>query len=388
MFFSTLAYIALGIATFPSIYYLLALYSSVRFFRRSKRPKALPNFLPPVSILKPVRGLDPEAYANFASFCMQDYPEYEVLFCVDSDDPAVPILMKLKSDFPSCNIRILFGSGRNGINDKVGRLVRLTNEAVYDRFVITDADVRAEPNYLRSIVGCFANPKMGAATCLYSSIHDKTFLEKLQSVSMISDFFPGIIVAWKLDGVRFALAQTILTTRQNIAGFGGYEILEDRPADDMYIGRLAAEQGLETELLPYVVQTVPDFRSLAEFLHKRIRWMTVMRHMRPGGHFGLLFTWGLPWSLLAVMIHPTAAVVIAYLGTYLLLRIAMTWFIGIAGMRLKEIWTKMPLIPVWDLLAFVIWIISFGQTTIRWRGVDYSLRSGKLILSSDTIEST
>ncbi len=385
---ATFVYIILGLAGLPFIYYFIALYSSWRFFRRAAQSKPYnSSFTPPVSILKPVRGLDPDAYENFASFCVQDYPEYEILFCVDRQDPAAPILEKLKCDFPERKIRLLYGSGRNGINDKVARLVRLTNEASYDLFVITDGDVRVEPNYLRSVVAPFENPKLGAATCLYASTQENTFLQKVQSIAMISDFFAGIIVAWKLDGVKFTLAQTILTTRENISGFGGYQVLEDRPADDLYIGRFAAEQGLETRLLPYVVRTVPDFRSLAELLRKRVRWMTVMRHMRPSGHLGLLFTWGLPWSLAAIAVHPSAAVAIGYLGSYLVLRIAMTWLIGIRGMRQTGLWKKMALIPIWDLMAFVVWVVSFLQTTIRWRGVDYFIRNGRLTLS-DAAEST
>jgi ceramide glucosyltransferase len=377
-------YLVLGIATFPFFYYLIALYSSWRFFRQPADQN--PDFTPPVSILKPVRGLDPNAYQNFASFCQQDYPEYEVVFCVDSDDPAVAILEKLKIDFPKCDIRLLFGSGSHFINDKVARLERLTNEAKYDYFVITDGDVRVEPTYLRLVVGTFENPKLGAATCLYAS-EANTFLQRVQSISMISDFFAGIIVAWQLDGVKFTLAQTILTTRRNVNGFGGYRAIGDRPADDLYIGRFASEQGLDTKLLPYVVQTVPDFESLNQLLRKRVRWMTVMRHMRPNGHFGLLFTFGLPWSLAAIAVHPTTAVGIGYLGTYLLLRILMTWLIGIRGMKQKELWSKMALIPLWDLMAFGIWLASFVQTTIRWRGIDYHLRNGRLtLLGNDAAE--
>jgi ceramide glucosyltransferase len=385
---ATFIYVILGVAGVPFVYYLIALYSSWRFFRQPLQTGSNSTFLPPVSVLKPVRGLDPDAYENFASFCTQDYPDYEILFCVDREDPCALILEKLKNDFPERKIRILFGSGRNSVNDKVARLVRLTHEASYDLFVITDGDVRVERNYLRSVVQPFENPKLGCATCLYASTRDDTFLQKVQSIAMISDFFAGIIVAWKLDGVKFGLAQTILTTRGNIAGFGGYQVLEDRPADDLYIGRFAAEQGLETRLLPYVVQTVPDFQSPAELVRKRVRWMTVMRHMRPSGHFGLLFTWGLPWSLVAIAAHPTASVIFGYLGTYLALRIAMTWLIGIRGMRQAGLWKKMPLIPIWDLMAFAIWVMSFLQTTIRWRGVDYFLRNGKLTLSdAGTVES-
>jgi ceramide glucosyltransferase len=379
---SIAAYFLLGFAAIPFIYYLLILYSTARFLRVSKRENP-PNtdFSPPVSCLKPIKGLDIEAYENYASFCRQDYPgTYEIVFCVDPGDPAMPVLEKLIRDFPDRQIRLLFGSGREAVNDKVARLVRLTTEAKYDLFVITDGDVRVKPDYLRAVVAPFRDPKVGAATCLYMSTRETTFLEALQSISMTSDFFAGILVAWQLDGVKFALSQSILTTRKNIEGFGGYPVLEDRPADDLYIGRLASEQGYDTKLLPYVVETVADFHSLHDLLFKRVRWMTVMRHMRPWGHFGLIFTFGLPWALMAVAVHRTAAVASVYLGGYALCRMAITWMIGIRTMKQSGVWKKMPLIPLWDAIAFCIWLVSFGQRTIRWRGVDYLLREGKLVV--------
>jgi len=373
-------YIILGIAALPFIYYLLAIYSTAHFLADAKRrAKGSADFTPPVSCLKPIKGLDVDAYENYASFCRQDYPEYEILFCVDADDPALPVLEKLVRDFPERDIRLLFGSGRDAINDKVARLVRLTNEAKYDLFVITDGDVRVRPDYLRAVTAPFRDAKVGAATCLYVSTQERNFLEELQSISMISDFFAGIIVAWQVDGVKFTLSQSILTTRKNIEGFGGYQLIEDRPADDLYIGRLAAEQGFEVRLLPYVVQSVADFQTLREFLYKRVRWMTVMRLMRPWGHLGLLFTWGLPWALVAVAVHPSLSIAAAYLGTYIALRIAMTWLIGVGAMKQTGLWKKMPLIPLWDAFAFFIWLVSFGRKTIRWRGIDYFLREGRLV---------
>ena len=373
-------YIILGIAALPFIYYLLAIYSTAHFLADAKRrAKGSADFTPPVSCLKPIKGLDVDAYENYASFCRQDYPEYEILFCVDADDPALPVLEKLVRDFPERDIRLLFGSGRDAINDKVARLVRLTNEAKYDLFVITDGDVRVRPDYLRAVTAPFRDAKVGAATCLYVSTQERSFLEELQSISMISDFFAGIIVAWQVDGVKFTLSQSILTTRKNIEGFGGYQLIEDRPADDLYIGRLAAEQGFEVRLLPYVVQSVADFQTLREFLYKRVRWMTVMRLMRPWGHLGLLFTWGLPWALVAVAVHPSLSIAAAYLGTYIALRIAMTWLIGVGAMKQTGLWKKMPLIPLWDAFAFFIWLVSFGRKTIRWRGIDYFLREGRLV---------
>ncbi|MGD1210415.1 MAG: glycosyltransferase [Candidatus Acidiferrales bacterium] len=376
----TFGHIVLGIAAIPFIYYLLALYSTARFFTVSRREGGKnTDFLPPVSCLKPIKGLDPEAYENYASFCKLDYPEYEILFCVDPDDPALPVIEKLVQDFPERRIRLLLGSGRVAINDKVARLVRLTNEAKYDLFVITDGDVRVRPDYLRTVVAPFHDPKVGAATCLYVSTKETNLVQELQSIGMISDFFAPVMVAWQLNDFGVTFGQTIVTTRKAVAGYGGYPVIEDRPADDVYAGRLVAEQGYDVKLLPYVVQSVADFHSLRDLIHKRARWMTVQRNMRPWGHAGLVFTWGLPWAIVAVATHPTAAVAAGYLGGYAICRIAITWLIGVWGMKQGGLWKKMPLIPVWDAIAFVMWVASFGRKTIRWRGVDYLLREGRLV---------
>ncbi len=373
-------YLFLALAAAPFIYYLLVLYSSRLFFRHSK-DVASPNmdFTPPVSNLKPVRGLDPEAYENFASYCRQNYPDYELIFCVgDENDASVPVLQKLMRDFPERQIRILYGSGRTAINDKVGKLVRMVNEARNEVLVINDSDVRVEPNYLRTVVAPLRNPQVGGVTCLYVSAHDKNFTQHLQSIGIISDFYPGILVARQLDGIKFALGQTIVTTRSRLAGFGGYEVLENRPADDLLVGRLIAEQGFEVELLPYAVQTVPDYDSLKDLFIKRLRWMTVMRHMRPWGHLGLAFTQGLPWCLAVALTHP-AGIGLGYVGVYLGFRVVITWLVGVWGLKQSGLWKMMPLIVVWDATAFVVWLLSFGRNSIRWRDVDYRIREGMLV---------
>ena len=373
-------YLFLVVAAAPFVYYLLVLYSSRLFFRHSNDgPLRNLDFTPPVSNLKPVRGLDPEAYENFASYCRQDYPDYELIFCVgDENDASVPVLQKLMRDFPESQIRILYGSGRAAINDKVAKLVRMVNEARNEVLVINDSDVRVEPNYLRTVVAPLRDPKVGGVTCLYVSTQDKTFTQHLQSIGMISDFYPGILVARQLDGIKFALGQTIVTTRAHLAGFGGYEAIENRPADDLLVGRLIAEQGFEVELLPYAVHTVPDYDSLRDLFIKRLRWMTVMRHMRPWGHLGLAFTQGLPWCLAIALTH-SAAIGLAYVGAYLGFRVAITWLVGVWGLHQSGLWKKMPLIILWDATAFVIWLLSFGRNSIRWRNVDYRIREGMLV---------
>ena len=369
----------LAVAAIPFIYYLISIYSSWRYFRQpvSVRDAA---FTPPVSILKPIRGLDPDARENLASFCRLDYPEYEMVFCVDPDDDAVlGVLAQLTADFPQCRIRVLYGSLRVATNDKVAKLARLVNDAAHEVVVISDSDVRVRPDYLRQLVAPLRDPGVGAVTCFYVPTELTTLTDHLQSVGMMSDFYAGILVAWQLDGVKFALGPTIATTRARLSGFGGYPELENRPADDLLVGRLIAEQGFEVVLLRYSIETVCDYASIGDLLHKRLRWIVVMRHMRPWGHLGLLLTQGLPWSLAAVAVHPSAAVALGYLGGYIVLRTAMTWIIGIHGLRQSGLWKQMPLIPVWDAVAFAIWLTSFGRNSIRWRGADYHIRDGRLV---------
>jgi ceramide glucosyltransferase len=373
-------YAFLGIAAIPFIYYSLALYSSWRFFHLSKKLKRPLDYTPPVSNLKPIRGLDAEAYENFASYCKQDYPDYELLFGIgDGDEAVLEVIERLKRDFPHQRIRIIHVSGHTAANDKVVKLARLVSEAQNEVLVINDSDVRVRPDYLRSVVAPLRDARVGAVTCLYVSTNEHTFLQKLQSIGMFCDFFPGIMVAWQLDGVKFAFGQTIVTTRTHLAGFGGYTAIENRPADDLLVGRLVAGQGFEVELLPYAVETVADFKSFGEFFFKRLRWMTVMRHMRPWGHIGLIFTQGLAWSLAAVAVHPTLPVALLYLGGYLVVRIAMTWLIGVWGLKQSGVWKKMAFVPVWDAWALLIWLLSFGRRSIRWRDIDYRIRGGMLV---------
>jgi ceramide glucosyltransferase len=368
----------LGVAAIPFIYYGIVLFSCWRFFRRPRRATA--GFTPPVSILKPIRGLDPEAYQNFASFCRQDYPDYELVFCVgDREDPALPLIDSLEREFPERSIRVLFGSGRDASNDKVAKLARLVSEAEHEYVVISDSDVRVRPDYLRNVVAPLADPKIGAVTCFYLSIEEHSFADRLQSVGMMSDFYAGIVVAWQLDGVKFALGPTIATTRSRLAAFGGYQSIENKPADDLLVGRLIADQGYEVDLSRYPVETVADYHSISELMHKRLRWIVVMRHMRPWGHFGLVFTHGLPWALAAVAVHPSLAVAAVYLGGYFAMRCAITALIAVWGLRQRSYWPRMALIPLWDAAAFLIWAASFARRSIRWRGSDYYIRGGALV---------
>ena len=373
--------VLLGVAAIPFIYCALVLFSSIRFFADAKRrgqPAA--GFQPPISNLKPVVGLDPEAYENYASFCRQQYPEYEILFCIgDTSDPAYPILEKVRQDFPDHKIRILIGNNKEAPNDKVSKLARLVSEAAYEHLVISDSDVRVAPDYLNSVIAPLADANVGAATCFYVPTKDGPFVQQLQDTGMLCDFYPGILVAWQLDGVKFALGPTIATTRARLAAFGGYAAIQNRSADDLLVGRLIAEQGCEVRLLTSVIETVPDFQSFRELFFKRLRWMTVMRHMRPWGHMGMIFTLALPWTLLAILVSPTWTIAATYAGLYLLFRGAALLSVGEWGLHQPRVWAKLPLVPVWDAMATLLWLVSFTRKSIRWRGRSYRIRNGELV---------
>lgn len=365
----------------PLVYYGLAVFSSWKFFRKTRLDNSRqPEFTPPVSILKPVRGVDPDAYENFASLCVQDYPCYEIVFCIDGPaDPVYAVIERLRGDFPDTRIRVLFGSLSTASNDKVAKLARLTEEAEYEYLVINDSDVRARPDYLRTLVAPLADPGTGAVTCFYLQSGDTSVTQHLQTISMVSEFYAGILTDWNLEGVKFTLGPTIATTRGRLAEFGGYKAIENRPADDLLVGQLIGAQGHKVELLPYCVQVVADYSSVRDLLHKRLRWIIEMRSIRPFGHFGLLFTQGLLWLVVAVLIRPTAGVVLGYLGVYLAMRMAMTWTIGIRGLERRELWSRLWMVPLWDAAALCLWLASFVVRGFRWRGGQYEIRDGLLI---------
>jgi len=302
-----------------------------------------------------------------------------LLFCVGSiDDPNVPVIQKLARDFPQVSIRLLLGSDPNATNDKVSKLSRLASEARFSYLVFSDSDIRVEPDYLRTVVSPLRDSKVGAVTCLYLQTDQKSFANSLQTIGQVSDFYASLTVARLLDGVKFALGSTIVTNKKVLAEAGLFAAIENKPADDMLVGRLIAEKGYRVELLPYAVRAVADFESMRGFLAKRMRWAVVQKNMRPWGHTGLLLTLGLLWSLIAVAVHPTLTVAAVYLGSYLVLRVFMTGLIALWGLRQPSIVKKFWLIPIWDALAIIILFASFARNRVRWRDGEYYIQNGTL----------
>ena len=368
----------LAIAVLPFVYYLAATFCAWEFFRRHGEVTA--DFSPPVSVLKPLQGLEHEAYENLASFCQQDYPEYEILFAVDDGrDPAIPVIEKLISDFRSLPIRLLVGSGTPGSNSKVAKLCRLGREARHELLVVSDSDVRVKPDYLRRVVSPFRDPSVGAVTCLYVGMTEPNLWSELEDLNLTSDLLASVLVARKLEGVNFALGATMAVPRSRLAEIGGFGALADCAADDHELGRRIAARGYRVELAPCTVQTLCASSTAREFFQHHWRWGVVIRQCRPWGYAGLLFTQGLPWSLAAAAVAPSRVAVIGYLGTYLLTRLAMAFTVGAYGLKDPLLRRRWWLIPLRDAVGFFIWAATLFSNRVSWRKSKFYVRRGRLI---------
>lgn len=370
-----------ALALVPLALYLLGAWAAWRFFRRpAQGPARGEEFTPPVSILKPIRGLDRGAYENFASFCRQDYPEYEILFAAtDEDDPAVPVIRQLMRDFPERPIRLLLGVERKGANDKVAKLCRLVKEARHSLLVITDSDVRVAPDYLRTVAALFADPQVGAVTALYRALEAPSFGAALDAVAASASFAPSALIARALEGLKFAMGSTLATTRERLDEIGGFEALLDLHSDDYEFGRRIAERGYRVELAPKPVGMQFPSETLGDYLRHELRWVIGIRHIRPGGHFGMIMTHGIFWAALAALIAPLNSVVFAWLCAYLLVRLATAWVVGVWGLGDPVLRRRLWLVPVHDFFAFLTWLASFAVNRIQWRGLVFTLDKGRMI---------
>src|SRR3979490_1389479 len=367
------------LATGPLVYYVLAMLAARRFFRH-QRARNLPDYTPPISVLKPVRGVDVGSYENFASFCRQEYPDYEILFAVNDDgDPAVPMIRRIIAEFPERKIRLLVGVEHFGANRKVNKLARLAREAQNEVLVLTDGDVRVGPHYLREVVAPLADRKTGAVTSFYRGIAENNVGAEIEAVGASSDFFAGVLMAGWTEGITFALGASVATTKEWLAKMGGFESIADALADDYELGHRIAKAGGAVVLSREAVWTMYPAQTLRSFWDHQVRWARTVRLCRPLSYMGLLFTQGLPWALLAALVAPSKWIAGVYLLAYLILRFAMAWTVGIWGVEDEVLRRKIWLVPLRDAVHFVIWLASFGSNHIRWGNAEYVIRHGRMM---------
>src|SRR6202166_2234992 len=370
----------LVIATFPLIYYLLAIFAALAFSRRAKaQAPATSTFEPPVSILKPVHGVDFASYQNYASFCQQDYPEYEILFAVNNkSDRAIAVITQLIADYPQRHINLLIGAEYFGANQKVNNLARLTREATHEVLALSDGDVRVGANYLRNVVAPLRDENVGAVTSFYRSIAQNDLYAELEAVGASSDFFAGVLMAAWTEGVKFTLGASVATTKTWMRKIGGFEAIAAFLADDYEIGRRVAQAHGRVVLSHETVSTMYPAQTFRSFWQHQLRWARTVRLCRPASYAALLFTQGLPWVMAAALIASTHGIAASYLLAYLVLRLAMAWLVGVSvvgdGVVRRRLW----LVPLWDAIHFVVWVASFASNHVVWGNVEYVIDRGRM----------
>jgi len=354
------------------LYWLVALILVYDFFH--SRPEPGQNFMPPVSILKPVKGVDFEAYQNFASFCQQDYPDYELIFGVaDPADPIVPIIDRLKRDFPLCHIRLIVAV-TFGANRKASLLHHLAGEAQYEVLVVSDSDMRVTPDYLKRVVAPLADEQVGLVTCPYQGESPLSLTAGLEALHMGATFLPSVIVARKVLDMRFAMGATVALRYRNLASLGGFAVMADYLADDYQLGARIAASGLKVCMSDYVVTCHLGTTTFREQWDREVRWMRCSRVSRPLEYPGLLLSFSTPLSAVLVVVNRFDPTSLRVLVVSLLLRWVVAWLISVrTGDRQVRRW--LPWLPVRDLLSAATWCEGGLGRKITWRGETFVLQA-------------
>jgi ceramide glucosyltransferase len=354
------------------IYWLLAWWMTRRFFR--SRPRAPTDYAPPVSLLKPVRGLDAQALTNFTSFCQQDYPQYELLFgFADADDPGIAVVRQLQSECPELAIRLVTGPVL-GPNRKASLLHHLVERAQHDILVISDSDMRVTPDYLRRVVAPLEDPVTGLVTCCYRGENARTLPAGLEALYIGTCFLPSAIIANQVFKFGFAMGSTAALRRSELARLGGFRSIAEYLADDYQLGARIAELGLRVHLSDYVVATVLGATHFRELWHRETRWNRCARVSRPWCYPGLLITFSTPLALLHILLSGSTPIGWGMLAVSVAVRwLASTLISASTGDVVSRRWLLW--LPARDVLNILVWLIGGLGRLIVWRGDRFILRS-------------
>jgi ceramide glucosyltransferase len=374
--------IVLACSAFATVYQLVQIAATRRFLGRSRPPQE--GHTPPVTILKPRKGPGLELAANLETFCRQDYPEYQIVFGVeDASDPAVEVVRSLMRRFPDRDITLSVGH-EDGANRKVASLVHMMRHARHDVLVLSDADIRVRPDYLRTLVAPLADPAVGLTTCLYRGRAMLGLPSLVESLFINTDFLPMVLMAQSVQRFRYAYGASTAFRREALDGIGGFEALRDHLADDYLLGNRIADAGWRLLLLPYLVETVLDSRTMNDVWRHQLRWARTYRVCQPFGWFVSLVIHTMLWGVAAVFATGGSAV------GWLALIAAVTARLGslrvILGMvgdtaTVRDLW----LVPLKDLAYSAVWVSSWLGRDVIWSGQRLRVLPDGRILPVDVV---
>jgi ceramide glucosyltransferase len=348
--------------------------------RQAPRPE---NQLPAISILKPLKGVDPGIWESFCSHCEQQYPQFQIIFGVsDPGDPAIELVRRLQAKYPNLPIELIMCDRVLGANIKVSNLVQMLPAARHELLLVNDSDIRVPSDYLQKVTAPLADAPVGLVTCLYrasTTVASPTLGSRLEALGISTDFVPGVLSARFLEkGLHFGLGSTLAFRRRDLVAIGGFEALLDYLADDYELGRRIAATGKKVELSAATVTTFLPAYTLRQFFRHQLRWSRTIRDARRWGYVGLLFTFGLPWALVTLLVARGAAWAWVLFGVTLAARVAIGLVAAEVVLHDRQALRNILLLPLRDLIAPVVWAASFAGNRIHWRGDVFDLKDGRL----------
>jgi ceramide glucosyltransferase len=382
-------YVLLALAVFglitSTVFTGMTLAAVPRYLRERRAALAKlrerPGFTPPLTLLKPLHGAEPDLEANLATFFEQDYPQYEILFCARSpEDAGLETARHVAAQYPHVPARFFATGEPEYINAKVASMELMEKEAAHEILVISDSDVRVTPDYLRAVALPFADARVGAITCPYRGVAAEGGLwARLEAVGMSVEMTAGVLVARMMEGMQFTLGPTMAFRRETIRRIGGFCVTANYCADDFVLGNETWKLGQTVVLSHHAIDHMVINSSFASSLKHQVRWMKSTRFSRPKGHFGTALTFSLPFGLLgwiaaAAMGHPWWGIVL--LAWSVATRLALSLAAGRAVVRDRSWFGLLVLYPIRDLMGFCFWAASYGSSKVLWRGRIFQLLPG------------
>ena len=373
---STLAGYAVVVASL--VYSAVALLRVALF--RSKSPIPA-RFVPPITVLKPVCGLEPRLYENLRSFCAQDYPEFQILFGVrERNDPAIPVIERLIREFPERGAALVIDPRVIGSNYKISNLANMIGRARHDYLAISDADCKVGRSYLAEVAAVFADPKVGATTCLYRATPSGNRLADRLGAMFINEWFlPSVLVALMSEPLEYCFGATMAVRRTALEAIGGIEALACYLADDHMLGRLVAASGYRVALARHIVEITINEPSLKSLFRHELRWARTMRAVRPRGYALSFVTDALPIAMLVALATGLRSSGLILVGVALVLRVLMHFAARATFGSEGFLWPW--LVPLRDVLTFAVRAASFVGRRVEWRQQKFSVQSdGQMVI--------
>ena len=365
-----------------SVYVVLCLIALWRFHTRPPKTARKPFVSwPPVTMLKPVHGLEKNQRENLRSACLQDYPLFQVVFSVQTpDDPAVPLLREIQREFGPESVTVVIGNRRAGSNGKINNMLGGLPYARHEILVISDSDVRLRPDYLKTIIAPLADPEVGCVCTLYKASCAETWFEKVELLTLNADFMASVIFAHVTGASKFCLGASVALRRSTLEEIGGLEALADYLVEDYEMGQRIWGSGKKISIVPYFIDTMVDLKSPSQWWNHQVYWDQNTRAARPVAFLATAIIRSTPFALLFASMRRLDGVGLAVLGAAILVRMATAAMTLGWGFRDREGLKSLALLPFRDLAGLVSWFLALTSKTTIWRGSKFTLtRDGRLV---------